>query len=745
MDDRWPQRRRDAEIRRSFAALALSAVLCGLSACSNTPVGSTAPASAGVSSPGASPEIPTLSRLSVDEGQATASIVGPAGGTLESIGAGGTTYRLDIPAGALIRETRITMIPLSSIPDLPEGIELAGGVHLLPEGLTLFPKPAELTIELADVPQNATLAFAYRGDMEGPFRYPTRSTANAVTFGIAHFSGYAQLMATTAALDAADMGLKMPWLPPSAPGDLALASIAAVIDGGAGANVDGVLGQWLSHLETMRDTFVAMTTFDLVGPFGFLMFDAQLELTTWFYVERLLALSGITIDPTFGPRALGIALRITLHAVGMLNDCPPENPAASAEYRMPELFAWQSFAELYGFAGQNPQLGRDFLIEHACVQVEFHPEDGTEFPYIEPGSGGTLGIHVRLVVQGADPTGHALRVEVTTRGALPPEPIGAETDNDGRSSHDFVFDPAATELRLDIRACIRSTPICADAIVVRGGPGTQIIFSSDRGGQRQMYTMDDDGGDLNLLPYLPLDGSWSRDGSRVVYRTPGASDLWISDASGSNETKLLDPQAPGGPQTITGQAISPDAKRVAFCGRFPGDRAVQLHVMDADGANRFRLLGDATDGSEHCSAVAWAPDGRRLAFARQVTDGEEHHLALWVINADGTDPLQVAPMVDGGLAWTPDGERIAYHVQVAEGNVDIRIANADGSGDDVLIGGATNDYTPTWSPDGSRFAFMSDRDQNPEIYVASDTGGNIVNLTNNASADRWPVWIGEAQ
>ncbi len=50
------------------------------------------------------------------------------------------------------------------------------------------------------------------------------------------------------------------------------------------------------------------------------------------------------------------------------------------------------------------------------------------------------------------------------------------------------------------------------------------------------------------------------------------------------------------------------------------------------------------------------------------------------------------------------------------------------------------DDDPTWSPDGTRIAFVSNRDGDSEIYVMNAGGSGLVKLTNNSAYDGQPDW-----
>jgi len=66
--------------------------------------------------------------------------------------------------------------------------------------------------------------------------------------------------------------------------------------------------------------------------------------------------------------------------------------------------------------------------------------------------------------------------------------------------------------------------------------------------------------------------------------------------------------------------------------------------------------------------------------------------------------------------------------------------NADGSDLTRLTDHPADDWGPSWSPDGLRLVFTSDRDGDNEIYVMDIDGGNVVQMTHNSARDTWPVW-----
>lgn len=109
-------------------------------------------------------------------------------------------------------------------------------------------------------------------------------------------------------------------------------------------------------------------------------------------------------------------------------------------------------------------------------------------------------------------------------------------------------------------------------------------------------------------------------------------------------------------------------------------------------------------------------------------------------------PLAIYP--NGAQAVAPgQNGRIAFEANV-DGNVDIYAAFPDGSGREILTGGVAEiDSDPSFSPNGDRIAFESDRDGrgSSEIYAMSADGSGAIRLTNNPASDQAPSYSPDGQ
>jgi dipeptidyl aminopeptidase/acylaminoacyl peptidase len=151
---------------------------------------------------------------------------------------------------------------------------------------------------------------------------------------------------------------------------------------------------------------------------------------------------------------------------------------------------------------------------------------------------------------------------------------------------------------------------------------------------------------------------------------------------------------------------------------------------------------------------AWSPDGRTIAFQRFTT---EHKADVYVIPALGGAERRIAADVParatgpqhlsspGNLGWSPDGKWLAcggYPWQ--EEAKGLWLIKADGSQKRHLT--ETNDWAPSFSPDGRRLAFVRNDGGLWAIYVvplASDLTpeGPGIRVTPEGVSVRGLAWM----
>ena len=296
------------------------------------------------------------------------------------------------------------------------------------------------------------------------------------------------------------------------------------------------------------------------------------------------------------------------------------------------------------------------------------------------------------------------------------------------------------------------------------GAQARIAFVSDRDRNAEIYLMDDDGkNQRNLTNHPDWDASpsWSPDGTRIAFisdrdghvRKGGVwttFEIYVMDADGGNQQNLTnDPKADSSP------SWSPDGKRIAFMS--DRDRLLDIHgfptseiyVMDADGENPQNLTNNRHDDS----SPSWSPDGKRIVFMSYrdghfIGDFEEITSEIYVMDADGGNQQRLTEnrKNDELPSWSPDGTRIVFSSDRKGDfvNYEIYVMDDDGGNLQRLTENRKNDWSPSWSPDGKRIAFSSDRKgdwENYEIYVMDTDGGNQQKLTNHPRNDIGPAWF----
>jgi Tol biopolymer transport system component len=115
------------------------------------------------------------------------------------------------------------------------------------------------------------------------------------------------------------------------------------------------------------------------------------------------------------------------------------------------------------------------------------------------------------------------------------------------------------------------------------------------------------------------------------------------------------------------------------------------------------------------------------------------------VRNDGTHVRRLtrSPAHDFSPAWSPDGTKLAFRSD-RDGNDEVYRMNADGSNQVNLTRNRATDYSPAWSPDGKTIAFSSNRagdaDTTNDIWVMTADGSVPRQLEARVGIDEYPVW-----
>ena len=235
---------------------------------------------------------------------------------------------------------------------------------------------------------------------------------------------------------------------------------------------------------------------------------------------------------------------------------------------------------------------------------------------------------------------------------------------------------------------------------------------------------------------------WSPDGSKIVFqsnRLDDNSEVYVMDSKGQNIMRLTNAEG-----FDENPIWSPDGNSILFATNRDGNH--EIYMMDSNGENQRNLSNlPAYDGHPNFSH-----DGQKIIFNSSRIMSPNHsvdsaftrtsNIEIYEMNLDGSNVIRVPdyPSWDTYPDLSPDGTKIAFRRRTVSnimgkeiGNSEVFIANRDGSGAYNLSNHPGHDGWPSWSPDGTKIAFASEREraQNWQIYTINLDGSELTRLT----------------
>jgi serine/threonine protein kinase len=326
------------------------------------------------------------------------------------------------------------------------------------------------------------------------------------------------------------------------------------------------------------------------------------------------------------------------------------------------------------------------------------------------------------------------------------------------------------------------TPLVTDAAFqsapVWSPDGQSLAFVSQVDGVLQIFTRSVDSSSSRAQLTRSLfdcsDPFWAPDGSRIFYTSQAADTqgLWAISIAGG-EPELIR-------QNATRSRTGPDGQRIAFLQQSESDRySYELVMADSlNGEGRVITLGDGLPGLSD-AWIRFSPDGQQLLFWFSLAFGENEfyttkqspfrlvnlrdgtqrtvldtlfplssraavgsfdwmpdgrHIVvsvgdprtatrrLWMadVSSDYLEPLTLTPGTESLPSVGPGGSRLAFASEAVD--FDLVSLPLDGRVPVPLLATSRNEFDPSWAPDQSQFAFVTDRAGTLELWLRSANG-----------------------
>lgn len=268
-------------------------------------------------------------------------------------------------------------------------------------------------------------------------------------------------------------------------------------------------------------------------------------------------------------------------------------------------------------------------------------------------------------------------------------------------------------------------------------PG-RLVFVSDEGGNRNIYTINTDGSSLKQLTtspaadYMPR---WSPDGKRIAFvsRRDGNGEIYVMDANGEHLTRLTDH-----PAEDISPDWSPDGKQIIFASGRNGN--FDIYLMPADGEQAG--LGQVTKEKYDEINPSISPDGSEILY--QAKKKTVYWVMIMSITGKGGKEIGTyyGDRTNADAVWSPDGLKVAFVEKSAftRGLIVVKEAHkAFGESFELTPDLGTCQY-PGWAPGGEQLVFVSNMHGQSDVYLIQADGSGIFRVTRTEAVEESPDW-----
>lgn len=263
---------------------------------------------------------------------------------------------------------------------------------------------------------------------------------------------------------------------------------------------------------------------------------------------------------------------------------------------------------------------------------------------------------------------------------------------------------------------------------------------------------------------IPSEFHWSPDVRQIAFsnwnsETKGVSLVVVAVSDLLSWRVLADEKRLGATELLF--SWSADSQKIAFGGPDEDQSMADIFIVDVNSGEITNWAGNSARRDEN---PVYSPDGKKIAFVSDRTEGSNELDKIYVANADGSQVQLVAPEDPGnaflehsGPAWSPDGKQIAFYIfnPISEAPDDykngIYLMNADGSSLRLLYEIPELWYdppSPVWSPDGTMLVFEWSKpmeEKTEEVWVVKMSDGQAMHLDVPDAREVIPSWSQNSQ
>ncbi len=192
--------------------------------------------------------------------------------------------------------------------------------------------------------------------------------------------------------------------------------------------------------------------------------------------------------------------------------------------------------------------------------------------------------------------------------------------------------------------------------------------------------------------------TWSPDGERLAFQSDesGNHDIWVTQLGGGGAVN----RTMGRVEEDLSPSWSPDGSQIAF------RSGTDVFVMPAVGGAPRKVY--APESARFISDVDWSADGTELAVAFGAPDG-------WFIDIFSLPSQEMrrmsVPTLCPELSWSPDGSYIACVQRTS-----LYLFPSTGGEPIPVTDRSSRDRSPSWSSDGRRLFFVSNRGGSMDLW-----------------------------